>query len=148
MALKFRTMHTDAEARLAGLLDSDPALRAEYGMFHKLNVDPRVTGIGRLLRKYSLDELPQIWNVLIGDMSLVGPRPYLEREIPEMAQKEAIVLRVKPGVTGIWQVTTRNESTFEERVNLDVEYVRNWSPWLDLYILARTVPVVIGGTGS
>lgn len=148
MALKFRTMHTDAEARLTSLLDSDPALRAEYNMFHKLNVDPRVTRIGKFLRKYSLDELPQVWNVLIGDMSLVGPRPYLEREIPEMAQKEAIVLRVKPGVTGIWQVTTRNESTFEERVNLDVEYVRNWSPWLDLYILARTVPVVIGGTGS
>lgn len=148
MALKFRTMHTDAEERLASLLESDPALRAEYGMFHKLNVDPRVTRIGRFLRKYSLDELPQVWNVLIGDMSLVGPRPYLEREIPEMAQKEAIVLRVKPGVTGIWQVTTRNESTFEERVNLDVEYVRNWSPWLDLYILARTVPVVIGGTGA
>jgi lipopolysaccharide/colanic/teichoic acid biosynthesis glycosyltransferase len=148
MALKFRTMHTDAEERLASLLESDPALRAEYGMFHKLTVDPRVTRIGKFLRKYSLDELPQVWNVLIGDMSLVGPRPYLEREIPEMAQKEAIVLRVKPGVTGIWQVTTRNESTFEERVNLDVEYVRNWSPWLDLYILARTVPVVIGGTGS
>jgi lipopolysaccharide/colanic/teichoic acid biosynthesis glycosyltransferase len=148
MALKFRTMHMDAEERLSGLLDSNPAMRAEYDMFHKLAEDPRVTRVGRFLRKYSLDELPQIWNVLMGQMSLVGPRPYLEREIPDMDQKEAIVLRVKPGVTGIWQVTTRNESTFEERVNLDVEYVRNWTPWLDLYILARTVPVVVGGTGS
>jgi lipopolysaccharide/colanic/teichoic acid biosynthesis glycosyltransferase len=107
-----------------------------------------VTRIGRFLRKYSLDELPQLWNVLVGEMSLVGPRPYLEREIPEMDQKEAIILRVKPGITGIWQVTWRNSSTFEQRVQLDVEYVRAWSPWLDLYVLARTVPVVLGGTGS
>jgi lipopolysaccharide/colanic/teichoic acid biosynthesis glycosyltransferase len=148
MALKFRTMHENAEQRLQELLKTNPAMRAEYEMFHKLTDDPRVTRVGRVLRKYSLDELPQIWNVLMGQMSLVGPRPYLEREIPDMAHKEAIVLRVKPGVTGIWQVTTRNESTFEERVNLDVEYVRNWTPWLDLYILARTVPVVVGGTGS
>jgi lipopolysaccharide/colanic/teichoic acid biosynthesis glycosyltransferase len=148
MALKFRTMHANAEQRLQELLKTNPAMRAEYEMFHKLTDDPRVTRVGRVLRKYSLDELPQIWNVLMGQMSLVGPRPYLEREIPDMAHKEAIVLRVKPGVTGIWQVTTRNESTFEERVNLDVEYVRNWTPWLDLYILARTVPVVVGGTGS
>jgi lipopolysaccharide/colanic/teichoic acid biosynthesis glycosyltransferase len=148
MALKFRTMRVDADARLAALLESDSNLRAEYTMFHKLAEDPRVTRAGKFLRKYSLDELPQIWNVLQGEMSLVGPRPYLEREIPDMEQKEAIVLRVKPGVTGIWQVTTRNESTFQERVDLDVEYVRNWSPWLDLYILARTVPVVVGGTGS
>ncbi|HEY3495536.1 MAG TPA: exopolysaccharide biosynthesis polyprenyl glycosylphosphotransferase [Polyangiaceae bacterium] len=147
-ALKFRTMHADADRRLKQLLESDPGMRAEYDTFHKLTKDPRVTRAGRFLRKYSLDELPQLWNVLKGEMSLVGPRPYLEREIPDMDQKEAIVLRVKPGVTGIWQVTTRNESTFEERVDLDVEYVRNWSPWLDIYILARTVPVVIGGTGS
>jgi Undecaprenyl-phosphate galactose phosphotransferase WbaP len=148
MALKFRTMHENAEERLQQVLESDPALRIEYSAYHKLAADPRVTRVGRFIRKYSLDELPQIWNVLKGDMSLVGPRPYLEREIPDMDQKEAIVLRVKPGITGIWQVTTRNESTFEERVDLDVEYVRNWTPWLDLYILARTVPVVIGGTGS
>ncbi len=81
-------------------------------------------------------------------MSLVGPRPYLAREISEMEGKEAIILRVKPGITGIWQVTERNSSTFEGRVNLDVQYVRNWSPWLDFYVLARTLPVVIGGTGT
>jgi exopolysaccharide biosynthesis polyprenyl glycosylphosphotransferase len=147
-ALKFRTMHTDAHERLAALLESNAELRAEYEQFHKLSDDPRITKVGRRLRKYSLDELPQLWNVLKGEMSLVGPRPYLESEIPDMHQKEAIVLRVRPGLTGIWQVTTRNESTFDERVNLDVEYVRNWSPWLDLYILARTFSVVIEGTGS
>jgi len=147
-ALKFRTMFLNAERRLTELLESDPALRGEYNQFHKLASDPRVTRVGAFLRKYSLDELPQLWNVLVGEMSLVGPRPYLEREIPDMDQKESIILRVKPGITGIWQVTWRNESTFEQRLQLDVEYVRNWSPWLDLYVLGRTVPVVLGGTGS
>jgi Undecaprenyl-phosphate galactose phosphotransferase WbaP len=147
-AFKFRTMHGDGEARLAALLEHEPRLRAEYEEFHKLTVDPRVTRVGRFLRKYSLDELPQLLNVLFGDMSLVGPRPYLEREIPEMEQKEAIILRVKPGITGIWQVTERNSSSFERRLHMDVEYVRSWSPWLDIYVLARTIPVVLGGTGS
>jgi len=147
-ALKFRTMHGDGEKRLAEMLERDRKLRAEYEEFHKLTVDPRVTRVGRFLRKYSLDELPQLWNVMVGDMSLVGPRPYLEREIPEMDQKEAIILRVKPGITGIWQVTERNASTFERRLHMDVEYVRSWSPWLDIYVLARTIPVVLGGTGS
>jgi exopolysaccharide biosynthesis polyprenyl glycosylphosphotransferase len=148
MALKFRTMHGDGEKRLAEVLARDPELRAEYEEFHKLAVDPRVTRVGRFLRKYSLDELPQLWNVFVGDMSLVGPRPYLAREIPEMKTREAIVLRVKPGITGFWQVSGRNASTFDERVHMDVAYVRGWSPWLDIYIMARTVPVVLGGTGS
>lgn len=147
-ALKFRTMYVDAEQRLQELLAKDAKLRAEYEEFHKLTNDPRVSRAGRFIRKYSLDELPQLWNVLVGDMSLVGPRPYLEREIPDMDQKENIILRVKPGITGIWQVTYRNASSFEQRVQLDVEYVRSWSPWLDIYVLARTVPVVLGGTGT
>lgn len=147
-ALKFRTMYGDGEQRLKELLAKDERLRAEYEEFHKLSDDPRITRVGKLLRRYSLDELPQLWNVLVGDMSLVGPRPYLEREIPDMYQQEAVILRVKPGITGIWQVTDRNATGFEQRVKLDVEYVRNWSPWLDIYILARTVPVVIVGTGS
>ena len=147
-AFKFRTMYGDGEQRLKEVLDRDPKLRAEYDEFHKLSVDPRVTRIGRVLRKYSLDELPQVWSIFVGDMSLVGPRPYLEREIPEMNGHEAIILRVRPGLTGIWQVTERNASSFEQRVHLDVEYVRSWSPWLDLYVLARTIPVVLGGTGS
>jgi lipopolysaccharide/colanic/teichoic acid biosynthesis glycosyltransferase len=148
VAFKFRTMYGDGEQRLQEVLARDPRLRAEYEEFHKLSVDPRVTRIGKLLRKFSLDELPQVWSVFVGDMSLVGPRPYLEREIPDMDGQEAIILRVKPGITGIWQVTERNASTFDQRVQLDVEYVRSWSPWLDLYVLARTVPVVLGGTGS
>ncbi len=147
-AFKFRTMYGDGEQRLKEVLERDPRLRAEYDEFHKLTVDPRVTRIGRVLRRYSLDELPQVWSVFVGDMSLVGPRPYLEREIPDMNGHEAIILRVRPGLTGIWQVTERNASTFDQRVLLDVEYVRSWSPWLDLYVLARTVPVVLQGTGS
>jgi Undecaprenyl-phosphate galactose phosphotransferase WbaP len=147
-ALKFRTMYGDGEKRLKELLDRDPKMRAEYEEFHKLSDDPRITRVGKTLRRYSLDELPQLWNVLVGDMSLVGPRPYLEREIPDMSQQEAVILRVKPGITGIWQVTDRNATGFDQRVKLDVEYVRNWSPWLDIYILARTVPVVLVGTGS
>jgi lipopolysaccharide/colanic/teichoic acid biosynthesis glycosyltransferase len=147
-ALKFRTMFGDGEKRLQQLLEKDPKRRAEYEEFHKLVDDPRVTRFGRFLRKYSLDELPQIWNVLVGEMSLVGPRPYLEREIPEMGQQEGIILRVRPGITGFWQVTERNATGFDQRVQTDVEYVRNWSPWLDIYVLARTFLVVIEGTGS
>jgi len=147
-ALKFRTMYGDGEQRLQDLLERDPELRAEYELYHKLTEDPRVTRAGKVLRKYSLDELPQLWNVLVGEMSLVGPRPYLEREITDMHQQEAIILRAKPGMTGIWQVTERNATTFDHRVQLDVDYVRNWSPWLDIYLVARTIPVVLGGTGS
>jgi exopolysaccharide biosynthesis polyprenyl glycosylphosphotransferase len=147
-ALKFRTMSTNADELLEELLQKNPALRVEWDTFHKLPDHPGITRVGKFLRRYSLDELPQLWNVVRGDMSLVGPRPYMEREIPDMDQKESIILRVRPGVTGIWQVTWRNESTFDQRLQLDVEYVRNWSPWLDLYVIARTVPVVLGGTGS
>jgi lipopolysaccharide/colanic/teichoic acid biosynthesis glycosyltransferase len=147
-AVKFRTMHGDGEKRLAEVLAKSPKLRAEYEQFHKLSKDPRVTRIGRVLRKYSFDELPQLWNVIKGEMSLVGPRPYLEREIPEMNHQERIILRATPGITGMWQVSERNATTFEERVKMDVHYVRNWSPWLDLYLLARTFGVVLGGTGS
>jgi lipopolysaccharide/colanic/teichoic acid biosynthesis glycosyltransferase len=147
LAAKFRTMHGDGEARLKAVLDSNPAMKAEYEEFHKLSNDPRVTRVGRVLRKYSLDELPQLWNVLRGEMSLVGPRPYLEREVHEMQQKEGIILRAMPGMTGMWQVSDRNATGFAERLKMDVHYVRNWSPWLDVYILARTLGVVVRGTG-
>ena len=147
-AFKFRSMHGDGEARLRAVLDADPRRAAEYAEFHKLSDDPRVTRVGRLLRKYSLDELPQLWNVVRGDMSLVGPRPYLEREIPQMNQREQIILRALPGMTGLWQVGDRNATGFAERVATDVHYVRNWSPWLDVWVLARTFGVVVGGTGS
>ena len=146
-AAKFRTMHGDGESRLKAVLESDPALREEYEIYHKLRKDPRVTRIGRVLRKYSLDEFPQLWNVIRGDMSLVGPRPYIEREIPEMGGNEKLILRATPGMTGMWQVSDRNASSFAWRVQVDVHYVRNWSPWLDIYILAKTVGVVVRGSG-
>lgn len=148
LAYKFRTMHGDGEERLKALLESDPALRAEYAVYHKLKNDPRVTRVGRILRKFSLDEFPQLISVLKGDMSLVGPRPYIERELPEMGGQERIILRATPGMTGMWQVSDRNAMSFAGRVEVDVHYVRNWSPWLDIYILARTFGVVIRGTGS
>jgi Undecaprenyl-phosphate galactose phosphotransferase WbaP len=147
-ALKFRTMHGDGEQRLRAVLASDPRRAAEYAEYHKLSDDPRVTRVGRLLRKYSLDELPQLWNVLRGEMSLVGPRPYLEREIPAMNRQSHVILRAMPGMTGLWQVGDRNATTFDARVTTDVHYVRNWSPWLDVWVLARTFGVVLGGTGS
>jgi len=147
-AYKFRSMYGDGETRLQALLDSDPKLKAEYEEFHKLSVGPRITRMGRIIRKYSLDELPQIWSVLIGDMSLVGPRPYLEREIPEMGGHEGIILKVRPGIIGMWQVTDRNSTGFAHRLRMDVDYVRNWSHWVDIYILLKTFGVVVSGTGT
>ncbi|MFO0743004.1 MAG: exopolysaccharide biosynthesis polyprenyl glycosylphosphotransferase [Labilithrix sp.] len=146
-AYKFRTMHGDGEARLKAILESDPALKAEYDIYHKLRKDPRVTRIGRILRKFSLDEFPQLLNVINGDMSLVGPRPYIERELTEMNGQEKIILRAPPGMTGMWQVSDRNATSFAQRVQIDVYYVRNWSPWLDIHILAKTFGVVIKGSG-
>lgn len=146
-AYKFRTMYGDGEERLKAILDADPALRAEYEIYHKLRRDPRVTRIGRILRKFSLDEFPQLLNVVLGDMSLVGPRPYIERELTEMGGQEKIILRAPPGMTGMWQVSDRNATSFAQRVQIDVYYVRNWSPWLDIHILAKTFGVVIKGTG-
>ncbi len=145
--LKFRTMHGDGEARLESLLASDPALRAEYEEFHKLKNDPRVTRVGFWLRKYSLDELPQLWNVLRGEMSLVGPRAYLARELPEMNGKDRVILSVKPGLTGFWQVTGRNREGFRRRVARDVFYARHCNTAFDLSLLLRTVLVVIRGNG-
>lgn len=146
-AYKFRTMHGDGEERLKAILDADPALRAEYEIYHKLRKDPRVTRIGRVLRKFSLDEFPQLLNVILGDMSLVGPRPYIERELTEMNGQEKIILRAPPGMTGMWQVSDRNATSFAQRVQIDVYYVRNWSPWLDIHILAKTFGVVVRGSG-
>jgi lipopolysaccharide/colanic/teichoic acid biosynthesis glycosyltransferase len=140
-------MHGDGEERLKAILDADPALRAEYEIFHKLRKDPRVTRIGRFLRKFSLDEFPQLLNVILGDMSLVGPRPYIERELTEMSGQEKIILRAPPGMTGMWQVSDRNATSFAQRCQIDVYYVRNWSPWLDIHILAKTFGVVIKGSG-
>ena len=146
--VKFRTMVPDAEATLARMLETDLALREEYLKYHKLRKDPRVTRVGRFLRRTSMDELPQLWNVLRGEMSLVGPRPYLPRESEEMGLSRSKILRVPPGMTGPWQVAGRNHTSFEERVNLDTYYVHDWSVWLDLVTLARTVKVVLRGHGA
>ncbi|GEM45259.1 undecaprenyl-phosphate galactose phosphotransferase WbaP [Deinococcus cellulosilyticus] len=146
--LKFRSMYQDADQRLKDILASDPELRAEFEATHKLKDDPRVTRVGNFLRKTSLDELPQIWNVLIGDMSLVGPRPIVTAEIEKYGDIFEVYKQVRPGITGYWQVHGRSDTTYEERVNMDLFYVSNWSPWLDLVILIKTVDVVLRGKGA
>jgi Undecaprenyl-phosphate galactose phosphotransferase WbaP len=143
--VKFRTMVPEAEALLQRMLAEDAEMREEYFKYHKLRRDPRVTRVGRFLRKTSLDELPQLWNVLRGEMSLVGPRPYLPRESVDIGATQSEILRVTPGITGPWQVAGRNHTSFSERVRLDANYVRDWSVWLDLVLLVRTVQCLLVG---
>ena len=145
--LKFRTMVVDAEERLQELMVIDPLAREEYERFHKLENDPRVTRAGRFLRKYSLDELPQLVNVVMGQMSLVGPRPYMTSELPLMSSHADVILQAKPGMTGYWQVSERNDVTFRDRLEMEAHYVRNWSIWWDIVILARTPSAVIKKRG-
>ena len=153
---KFRTMRPDAEARLQELLEEDPAARAEWTKYQKLRDDPRITPLGQFLRRTSLDELPQLINVLLGEMSLVGPRPIVAPEVPgypnDRAYSEspdfAYYLRCTPGLTGLWQVFGRSTTLHEERIRLDRWYARNHSVWLDIVILFKTVRVVLSRTGS
>ena len=147
-AWKFRTMHADADQMLEARLAADPELRKEWARDHKLRNDPRITAVGRVLRRASLDELPQLWNVIRGEMSLVGPRPIVLQEIPKYGEDFGLYLSVPPGLTGLWQVSGRNRTTYEERVNFDSYYVQNWSVWLDIHILARTVRAVLTGDGA
>jgi lipopolysaccharide/colanic/teichoic acid biosynthesis glycosyltransferase len=146
--LKFRSMAVDAETRLADLLASDPQARAEWEADHKLRHDPRVTRLGAFLRKSSLDELPQLINVLSGEMSLVGPRPIVEAEIPKYGRRFRQYCAVKPGITGLWQVMGRNDTTYRTRVALDCVYARRRSAWLDLKVLFCTIPAVLSRRGS
>ncbi|HTY48065.1 MAG TPA: sugar transferase [Steroidobacteraceae bacterium] len=146
--LKFRTMVPDADRVLRELLERHPELQAEWHRDHKLRDDPRVTVIGRFLRRTSLDELPQLWNILRGDMSLVGPRPVVREELMRYGRHVDRYLSVCPGITGLWQVSGRNEINYRRRVVLDVYYVRRHGPRLDLYILLKTVHVVLGGKGA
>jgi len=147
-AWKFRTMVPDAEAVLRKALENDGSLRSEWEANQKLKRDPRLTRVGRVLRRLSLDELPQLWNILRGEMSLVGPRPIVEGEIEKYGDDYDLYLRVRPGLTGLWQVSGRSDLSYEERVRLDAYYVRNWSVWLDLVILVRTVIAVLSGKGA
>lgn len=146
--LKFRSMVPHADRALREMLEQHPELKAEWVRDHKLRNDPRVTRLGRFLRRTSLDELPQIWNVLRGEMSLVGPRPVVREELMRYGRSLPVYLSVKPGITGLWQVTGRNDTDYRRRVALDVYYVRRQSFLLDLYILAKTTHVVLGGGGA
>ncbi|KAA0108026.1 sugar transferase [Methylobacterium sp. P1-11] len=146
--LKFRSMVTDGDAVLAEHLAANPRARAEWEATHKLGDDPRITAIGHVLRKTSLDELPQLWNVLRGEMSLVGPRPIVPAEVVRYGRAFATCFAVPPGVTGLWQVSGRSDTTYCERVALDLDYATRWSLRRDLAIMIRTVPAVLAQRGS
>jgi Undecaprenyl-phosphate galactose phosphotransferase WbaP len=148
--LKFRTMHVGAQERLKALLDSNEELQAEFNQFRKLKNDPRTTTFGSLLRRFSLDELPQLWNVVKGDMSIVGIRPYVRDEFHNDAVRGYFEYykSVPPGLTGLWQVTVRNSAGIDERVSIDRYYLHNWSLFLDIYILAKTFSAVLRGRGA
>jgi undecaprenyl-phosphate galactose phosphotransferase len=141
-------MYRDADERLKSILANDPEARREWETFWKLKDDPRVTPVGRFLRNTSLDELPQIFNVLMGEMTLVGPRPYLPREWDALEEHSDIIHGVQPGITGLWQVSGRSNSSYEQRLSLDSWYVRNWNLWLDIVILMKTIKVVIKKEGA
>ena len=145
---KFRTMVVNAEQVLQEYLQKHPSLQTEWKDNQKIKIDPRVTAVGKILRRLSLDELPQFINVIHGEMSLVGPRPIVQEEIPFYGNNYHLYTKVKPGLTGLWQVSGRNDLAYEERVNLDEYYVRNWSVWMDIYILAATINAVFTGKGA
>ena len=145
---KFRTMYADADERLHAILDSDPVRRAEWEANFKLANDPRVTPLGRFLRRTSIDEFPQLFNVFAGDMTLVGPRPIVEGEIPRYGESYETFSSVKPGVTGLWQASGRSDTDYARRVALDVHYILNWSPWLDLWVLKKTLAAVVFMRGA
>ncbi len=146
---KFRTMYLDGDERLKKALQEDPKLAEEWRIYRKLKTaDPRVTPIGKFLRKFSLDELPQIYNVFIGNMSMVGPRPYLLDELHQIGEAADIILMAKPGLCGLWQCSGRNELSFEDRVQLEEWYVLNWSLWLDIILMFKTAGVVLTAKGA
>lgn len=146
--LKFRSMALDAEARLQELLANDPVAAAEWEADHKLRNDPRVTPLGAFLRKTSLDELPQLFNVLRGEMNLVGPRPIVEAEVAKYGSRFRHYCAVKPGITGLWQVSGRNDVSYRERVAMDCLYAKKQNAMLDAWVLVATIPAVLARKGS
>lgn len=146
---KFRTMHKDAERLLQECLRASPELKNEWEQNHKLKNDPRVTGIGKILRKLSLDEFPQFWNVIKGDMSVVGPRPMVREEVEKkLGSKAAKILSVRPGLTGIWQTSGRSNTSYVKRVQLDELYVEHRTIWMDLKLIFKTLPSMIASKGA
>jgi len=147
-AYKFRTMVKDADKKLKELLESDPEVKKEWEESYKIKNDPRVTKIGKFLRKTSLDEFPQLLNILKGEMSLVGPRPVIPEEIEMYRENAMRILTVKPGLTGLWQVSGRSDTDYGERISYDLYYLQSWSVWLDLWIIYRTPRVIFWGKGA
>jgi undecaprenyl-phosphate galactose phosphotransferase len=137
---KFRTMYPDAQRRLPKLLARHPHLKQEWSINQKLHDDPRIFPLGRWLRRSSLDELPQFWNVMKGDLSVVGPRPYMVNQRQQMGFLASTILSIRPGITGLWQTSGRNKTTFEERIALDAAYVKRRSLWLDIKLILKTIP--------
>jgi undecaprenyl-phosphate galactose phosphotransferase len=146
--LKFRSMHIDSQRMLRDLLENDADARVEWERDFKLKDDPRVTSIGKFIRESSIDELPQLINVFRGEMSLVGPRPIITEELERYGDFQQFYLRVSPGITGLWQVSGRSDTSYDERVGLDVWYTQNWSIVYDIAILFKTVGVVFGKKGA
>ena len=146
--IKFRTMRHQSDLQLEKLLASSPKFAQEWNRKFKLDDDPRITPLGRFLRKTSLDELPQLWNVLCGDMAIVGPRPIVEEEISKCGSYYDEIVSVKPGITGLWQVSGRNDLSYEDRVRINLYYIRNWSIWLDYYILLKTPHEIFSAHGK
>ena len=145
---KFRSMYTDGNAILEEYYAQHPEKKQEYEIYHKLDDDPRVTPFGQFIRRTSIDELPQIFNVLLGHMSLVGPRPYLPNELEDMGEAAEVILQVKPGITGYWQVNGRSNVDFESRLLMDCWYVKNRTLWMDMKLLWQTVGVVLMRKGA
>ncbi|MBD1841898.1 sugar transferase [Cyanobacteria bacterium FACHB-63] len=141
--IKFRTMVRNADEMLSDLISASPQMRQEFETNFKLKYDPRITWIGRFLRITSLDEFPQFWNVLIGDMSVVGPRPLVVEELPKYGTHIETVLTIRPGITGLWQVSGRNDIPYPQRIRIDVYYASFRNFWLDLWIIVKTIGVVI-----